>query len=386
MLLVASVFKLAVLWRNMILYFSKAVFRPTSIGAPGRAIFLFFWTLPVDIIWTLKVSDPIIGKDADEHVIKTNPIRVGRSKEMDLQLTRKKVSNRHLILTYEDGRVYVEDLDSTNGTFIYKKGMWLRIHGKLRARPPILINVGKSLNVVVKVAEEGKGARDGSELGMDLAWINKIDPHSSFVENIQEVETFESILVLDLCHSSEMAQDDEKMAFHMKKKLKDICEWAFSQYNARFIKSTGDGYLTTFINPAAALMAAKDILAVLKQRNERTSNPPIQVRLALHIGSTYTIDDINQDIHGNDVNITFRMEGVTEDAFDSLNLELPATDRILCSKEYFTAISEEEVVSSQFTFILLGGASLKGIKDPKSIYLVTPQEGKGEQNFPPDGP
>ncbi|MDH5637992.1 MAG: FHA domain-containing protein [Nitrospinota bacterium] len=331
----------------------------------------------MDIIWTLKVSDPI-AKDADEHVLRKNPILLGRSREMDLQFTRKKVSNRHLILTYEDARVYVEDLDSTNGTFIYKKGMWMRIHGKLRARPPILINVGKSLNIVVKVAEEGAVVRDGTDPGMDLSWLNKIDPHSSFVENIHEVETFESILVLDLCHSSEMAQADEKMAFHMKKKLKDICEWAFGQFNARFIKSTGDGYLTTFGKPAAALLAAKDILTVLRQRNERTNNPPIQVRVALHIGNTYTIDDTNQDIHGNDVNITFRMEGVTEDAFDSTNMKLPMTDRILCSKEFFSSVDDDESITSEFKFDLIGGATMKGIKNPKSIYLITPQGGDGE--------
>ncbi|MDH5509493.1 MAG: FHA domain-containing protein [Nitrospinota bacterium] len=339
----------------------------------------------MDTIWTLKVSDPI-AKNADEHVLRKNPILLGRSSEMDLRFTRRKISNRHLVLTYEDGRVYVEDLDSTNGTFIYKKGMWLRIHGKLRARPPILINVGKSLNIVVKVAEEGAVVRDGTDPALDLSWLNKIDPHSSFVENIQEVETFEAILVLDLCHSSEMAQADEKMAFHMKKKLKDICEWAFSQFNARFIKSTGDGYLTTFSKPGSALFAAKDILTVLKQRNERTSNPPIQVRVALHIGNTYTIDDANQDIHGNDVNITFRMEGVTEDAFDSTSVSLPMTDRILCSKEFHSSVCNDESITSEFRFHLIGGATMKGIKKPKSLYLVTPLSGNGEQTSPPIGP
>jgi len=320
------------------------------------------------VIWTLKVSDPKT-KEISEHTLRKNPILLGRSSKMDLKLDNSKISSSHLSLHYKDSRIFIEDLKSTNGVYIYKKGEWKRIGDRIRARPPILINAGKVLNIVVKVQE---GQEEQPEaVDTDLSRFDGLDTHSSFVQSIDEMETQEAILVIDLCQSSEMANSDDKMAFHMKKKLIEFCEWAFSQYKARFTKSTGDGYLATFEAPSSALFAAKQILQDIRQRNVRTNNPPIHIRVAIHVGKTYTIDDATKDIHGNDVNIAFRIEGVTPEDFDSPAIPLPLMDRILCSEDYRQNVASDESISSIFKFEIIGSARLKGIKDQKNIFLVS---------------
>lgn len=43
---------------------------------------------------------------------------IGREKAVDLCLLQESVSRRHARVTLEDDRVFIEDLDSTNGTFV----------------------------------------------------------------------------------------------------------------------------------------------------------------------------------------------------------------------------------------------------------------------------
>lgn len=55
------------------------------------------------------------------------PFRIGRAHDQHLHLPAEDVSGRHARLDYLDGRVVIEDLDSTNGTWVNRK----RIHGSI---------------------------------------------------------------------------------------------------------------------------------------------------------------------------------------------------------------------------------------------------------------
>ena len=334
----------------------------------------------MSVIWEFKITDPE-SKEQRKLSVEKNPVLVGRGRESDLKLPYTQVSKKHARLEFADSRIFVEDLESSNGTFIYRKGDWKKVEKTIRARGPIMLNFGKAVNVVVKaqmiepVLEHAPDEIAEAIKGVDLERFSGRNIDSSFVESIDEVETREAILVLDLCSSSEMAATDEKMAFHTKRKLKDICERAFAVHSARFVKGTGDGFLATFLNPFSAFQSARRIMDDLRQRNERTANLPIHVRMALHHGSTYTIDQENKDIHGNDVNITFRMEGLTADAFTSApSIELPATDRLLCSAEFRLAMVNGKYPMEKASFEPMGMAGLKGIKEEKVIYLIEFQE------------
>ena len=43
---------------------------------------------------------------------------LGRDEAVDVRLSHESVSRRHARVTIEDGRVFIEDLESTNGTFV----------------------------------------------------------------------------------------------------------------------------------------------------------------------------------------------------------------------------------------------------------------------------
>ena len=104
--------------------------------------------------------------------------------------------------------------------------------------------------------------------------------------------------------------------------------------------------------------------------NSRTANAPIHYRISLHQGETWGISTGGQDIHGNDVNIAFRIEGVQGEAFQTPTA-LPRMDRILCSKALLGEIEQAASDPLPATTQEIGAATLKGIHDPVTLYLVT---------------
>ena len=175
-------------------------------------------------------------------------------------------------------------------------------------------------------------------------------------------------MVLDLCESSKLANTDEKMAFHIKMRLESIAKRILDRTKADFYKSTGDGFIATFDNVTNALDAATSLLKILKTRNERTPNPHINVRIALHAGKTHIFGDIIKDIYGTDVDITFRLEHVNSKAFSLLKIALPEKNRILCSKSFVHELSASGLDVTTFTCCRI--SKLKGIKNPQEVYLI----------------
>jgi pSer/pThr/pTyr-binding forkhead associated (FHA) protein len=72
-----------------------------------------------------------------------SPILVGRNPEATLVLDDDYASGRHARIYPEDGRWYVEDLGSTNGTFI----------GRERVNGPTALAAGSSLRVGQTILE-----------------------------------------------------------------------------------------------------------------------------------------------------------------------------------------------------------------------------------------
>ncbi len=66
---------------------------------------------------------------------------VGRQKDLDVTLDTAAVSRRHARLTWEGDRVFVEDLGSSNGTFIDE----VRITGRAFLNPGSLLRIGTSV-------------------------------------------------------------------------------------------------------------------------------------------------------------------------------------------------------------------------------------------------
>ncbi len=78
-----------------------------------------------------------------DRCVVTSPFNVGRSSECDLPLTDEKVSKRHFTITGAEHGFFIEDLNSTNGTFVNGQ----RVIGKRTCPDSAIIRVGKEILV-----------------------------------------------------------------------------------------------------------------------------------------------------------------------------------------------------------------------------------------------
>lgn len=76
---------------------------------------------------------------------------VGRQRECQVRIPSADVSRRHCVLTFEDGYLYVEDLGSTNGTFVNGE----RVVGKEVVQPDDMLEIGPATFTVKYDAPEG---------------------------------------------------------------------------------------------------------------------------------------------------------------------------------------------------------------------------------------
>ena len=76
-------------------------------------------------------------------------IILGRGVDSDVVLTDEKVSRRHAMLTMRDGKVFVEDLGSKNGTFIVRDGVQIEVPkgGQVELRPGDALRLGPKLEL-----------------------------------------------------------------------------------------------------------------------------------------------------------------------------------------------------------------------------------------------
>lgn len=65
--------------------------------------------------YILFISGPLMG---EKYLLENRAITIGRDKECDIAISDSKVSRQHLRIGFEAGQVLLEDLGSTNGTFV----------------------------------------------------------------------------------------------------------------------------------------------------------------------------------------------------------------------------------------------------------------------------
>ena len=264
-----------------------------------------------------------------------------------------KISRMHARLELANNAIRVTDLKSTNGTFILENFKWRELKNPTVVQSPAVLKFGDTA-ITISYGE--------------FVDVNEKDLFQSVVMSLPEVmdnlKTQESILVLDLCGSTSIAgKEGDHIAFHLKKRLFQLCDAAFKDSTPAYTKNTGDGLLTTFNSAETCMKAALAIARNINHRNRNTQNPPIHVRMGLHAGETFLIDKATQDRHGNSLNIAFRIEGVTPAAFES-GIGLPERNRIIASKDFLKAYDKDRE-----KFRLLGQAKLKGIEMPMELYL-----------------
>ena len=111
----------------------------------------------------LKLRCRLNGPEIDQEVIiGRQGYRVGRSSENNITLNHREISRQHTRITWsDDNRYYVEDLNSSNGTFLNEE--------KLEGRSPIplqegdYVRFGPFLLTIIEVFEE---KRERPRLGL----------------------------------------------------------------------------------------------------------------------------------------------------------------------------------------------------------------------------
>jgi len=272
-------------------------------------------------------------------------IKIGRNKSHDISIPNKYISDTHASLNIQDGSVYLKDERSSNGTEFYNAYHW----HPLKTRKKKI-----SLPAQIKLAE---------------AVVLTIESGESRIISLSEIENDVAIMVLDICDSTNQSSKDEKIAFHLKQRLSQISKPLLYKSSVQFYKNTGDGFLATFPKTTQAANTAIKILKELEKRNKKTQNPPINVRIGLHKGRTYLIDPATEDIHGIDINITFRIEGLKASTIKQGHIKIPEINRILTTSEFYSDYQKKSRRKQQI-IEYAGNAKLKGIRKKKEIYLI----------------
>ncbi len=126
------------------------------------------------------------------------------------------------------------------------------------------------------------------------------DPHHSLARHARV------ILVLDVVESVRIMEADEAgFIGRWRRFVRQVREDVLQAHGGAIRKSLGDGLMLEFDEPAAAVRAARAILALSNAGGERTgAEPSIRLRMALHL-TEYVSDEL--DIYGSGVNLTARL-------------------------------------------------------------------------------
>jgi class 3 adenylate cyclase len=296
------------------------------------------------MIFRIEVED-ILKNTSEFHSLNAEEIRFGRASGLEVPISNKYISKYHATVRPDGKGLFVRDEGSSNGTEIYSNYRWR------------------------KIGEEGTQAGFPVRMKLAGAVVVTIQSGESQIVSLSDVESDASIMVLDICNSTGQAVKDEQIAFHLKQRLNQIAKPILYSSPMQFYKNTGDGFLATFSGSTQAVNAAIKILKTLEKRNRKTKNPPINVRVALHEGATYMIDPATEDIHGIDINITFRIEGIRKSAFSSLKRDIGRENRILASEALYREYRKRTRRKKEI-FSYCGAAKLKGIRDKMPIYRL----------------
>lgn len=292
----------------------------------------------------IEVKDIMTNKDRF-YSFDTETISIGRNHLKDISLKNKYISDHHVTLRCENDALYAKDENSSNGTEYYDHYTWVPLKGRRKKLPlPTQLKLAKAVVVTIQSGE-------------------------SQIMSLTNIENDVALMVLDLCGSTGQSANDEQIAYHLKQRLNLITKPILYKAPVLFYKNTGDGFLATFARSTQAVNASIKILKELKKRNRRTNNPPINVRIGLHQGRTYIIDPATEDIHGVDINITFRIEGLKNTAFGHSSKKIEEKNRILASEDFYLDYKKRSRRKIEI-FQYYGSAKLKGIKDRKEIYRI----------------
>jgi class 3 adenylate cyclase len=180
------------------------------------------------------------------------------------------------------------------------------------------------------------------------------DPDASEESHQGEIEpAYRSIMFTDLKDSTKIAVKlgDEK-AMHLLRVHNAITREALSANNGREVKTTGDGFLISFVYAADAVNCAIAIQESFKDYNERYPEEKLYVRIGVAAGEPI---EEKGDLYGVAVNLASRICAQAK------------AGGVLIAQIVHNEIEDEK---SHLQFASGGKLSLKGFDQPVEVYEV----------------
>ncbi|HET9744732.1 MAG TPA: adenylate/guanylate cyclase domain-containing protein, partial [Chitinophagaceae bacterium] len=156
-----------------------------------------------------------------------------------------------------------------------------------------------------------------------------------------------AILFTDIAGYTAMMQRDEQSTVTMVKHHRAVLEKTVAEFDGEVIEFYGDGSLCIFTSITQAVHCAYRIQQLMQQ-----GNPPVPLRIGLHIGEVIYE---NGKIMGDGVNIAARIQSLGQ----------PGS--ILFSKEVFDKIRNHP----EFKTVYLGRYNLKNVAEPMDVSALS---------------
>ena len=165
-----------------------------------------------------------------------------------------------------------------------------------------------------------------------------------------------AIMFTDIVGYTALMGDDERKAFQLLKKNRQIQQPLIKQYNGTWIKELGDGVLASFYTATDAVFCA----AAIHQATQTVEG--LQLRIGIHLGEVIFE---NNDVFGDGVNIASRLQAMA------------SIGSTWVSEAVYKNLVNKKEITSEF----IKEERLKNVTEPVKVYEITVKEIPG---FLPD--
>ena len=157
-----------------------------------------------------------------------------------------------------------------------------------------------------------------------------------------------AIMFTDIVGYTALMGEDEKKAFEMLRKNRQLQKPLIEEYNGKWIKELGDGVLASFQTVTDAAGCALKIQQACSIIND------LKLRIGIHLGEVVFEDN---DVFGDGVNIASRLQA------------LAPIGGIFISETVFRNIENQKDIKTEF----VREEILKNVKHPVKIYQLKSQ-------------
>ncbi len=155
-----------------------------------------------------------------------------------------------------------------------------------------------------------------------------------------------AIMFTDIVGYTALMGNDEKKAFELLSKNRQIQKPIIEQYNGRWIKELGDGVMASFNTVSDAVNSA------IKIQEACNAAKDFQLRIGIHLGEVVFE---NNDVFGDGVNIASRIE------------TLGVGGSILMSK----SIRDQVKNNADIQVVSLGLFEFKNVEEPVHVFAIS---------------